>query len=53
MEKVTWQDRLSTEEVAKICDLKKILGSGQKRLQRFVLVRREAEGAMLHRKLKC
>jgi len=45
---VRWQDRISSEEVAKICGLKMIQYKlRQKRLQWFGHVRRETEGEVL------
>ena len=41
-----WQDRISSEEVAKCCGLKEIREKRrQRRLQWFGIVRREAEGS--------
>jgi len=48
MARVRWQDRISSEEVAKRCGLKMIQDKlRQKRLQWFGHVRRETEGGVL------
>jgi len=48
MARVRWQDRISSEEDAKICGLKMIQDKlRQKRLQWFGHVRREEDGGVL------